>query len=165
MYVACLTFIGAALTSLATQTLRVNTYAQVTGDLISNARGAVDTMAQEVRFGASIYTPTSRLGTTAPTLGQLSLETTRNLPTGESTTYVDFYVDAGRLYRKRENGAAEILTSERVTVQNLSFTSLNASSRSPAVRMSITLVPQGTVVSVGPQPSVTLMTTAALRTN
>ena len=162
VYFALLVLIVSILTLLGVQTIRANTYAIVTQEEIANARAAVDAMIQEVYYARSVYAPTSVFGASP---GQLSLETTRNVPTGDTTTYVDFYVDGGRLYRKRSGQAAEILTAERVAIKGLTFTLLNTSASAPSVRVSLTVAHETSVAGAGVQPTITLTTTAALRTN
>jgi hypothetical protein len=115
-------------------------------------------MAQEIKHAKGVYTPTSILD---GSMGQLSLETTRDLPTGETATYVDFYLDGERLFVKRESQAEEMFTSDKVTVQQLTFKLLDDSSEKPAVQITLTVDYADQIA--GPSTSVTLTSTATLR--
>jgi len=75
-------------------------------------------MASEIREAQGVYTPTM----TAPTSTQLSLETTKNLPVGETSTYVDFFLCGTRLCVKRESQTPQAITSEKIDIQTLEFT-------------------------------------------
>lgn len=82
-------------------------------DVASAARSVATTLAREVRAAERIYTPTSLFD--VPN-GQISLKTSLEPSFGEADTYIDFYLDNGRLYLKREGAAAIPLTSEAVRV-------------------------------------------------
>src|SRR3989344_4652146 len=75
-------------------------------------------MTHEIREAESIYIPTSIFGSHP---GQLSLETSKYLPTDEKNTYIDFYLSDGKLCLKKEAQNPICLTSERVEVKNLIF--------------------------------------------
>ncbi|OHA46728.1 MAG: hypothetical protein A3A80_02615 [Candidatus Terrybacteria bacterium RIFCSPLOWO2_01_FULL_44_24] len=78
---------------------------------------AFERIFNETRHAKLIYTPTSVLETDA---SQLSLRTSLNPPADETFTYVDYYVDNGVLYEKREGNSAIPLTGSNsvVTVFN-----------------------------------------------
>ena len=162
IYIALLALIGTVLTLFITQVIRRNAHAELTSRTLDNARGAMSLITQEVRQANAIYTPTSVFNSNP---GQLSLVTTLNIPTGENETYVDFYVDDQRLYRKREGQSAELITSEQVVVSDLTFAHLHQSSISPAVRISITIQPAVAATAALDESTVTLTTTTALRAN
>lgn len=160
IYIGLVAIIGIVLTSFATRMIRSNSNAQFTTEALNNARGAAGAITREIRHARGVYYPTSVFDTHP---GQLSLATRENLPAGEKETYVDFYVDDNRLYLKRENEAAQLLTSQNVQVTNLVFTQLNTGVSASAVRVEITVAPDTQVADVATQSSVTLTTTAALR--
>ncbi len=158
VYIVILALISLAILVFINQLLGVNETTRRTRESVDNARRIIDTIAQEVRHADSVYTPTSSFGVSP---GQVSLETSRDVPTDEDSTYVDFYVDNNGVYIKRESQTAQLLTSEKVKVTNLTFTNLNGSTSRPAVRISVT-VEYNSPIS-GPKNEVTLKTTAVLR--
>lgn len=93
-----------------------------------NIQSALNTITQEMKFGKSIYTPTSVFDNDS---GQISIETNQNPPTDETKTYVDFYLDNGRVYKKEEDESALPLTSNQVKINILRFTNLSPGSAYP----------------------------------
>ncbi len=140
------------------QLMSLNDSSRRARESIDNARRALDVMAQEVRHAESVYTPTSVFDTSP---GQLSLETKRDLPADETSTYVDFYVDDEGLYLKREGQAAQLITSEKVSVTNLVFTNLDGYTDGPAVRVQLTTEYRSPIS--GPKNQVSVETTVSLR--
>lgn len=160
IYTILLAMIGAALTLFATRIIRQNAHAQITAQVLDNARGAMEEITREIRESNNVYTPTSVFDSSP---GQLSLATAQNAPTGENESYVDFYVDDGRLYRKREDTAAELITSEQVQLTNMTFELLNEANARPAVRITLTVEPASGSTELIAQSSVTFTTTVAIR--
>lgn len=158
IYAAMLAIISLVVLIFVNQLLGVNETTRRTRESLDNARRALDTIAQEIRHAESIYTPTSVFGTNP---GQLSLATTRDLPADENLTYVDFYVDSGSLYIKREGQSDQLLTSEKVKVTNLTFVN-NSTGGGDAIRISITVEYKDPIT--GPKNAVTLTSTSVLRT-
>jgi len=160
IYVALVAIVGTVLTLFVSQLIKRSSHAQLTAQVLNNARRTTAIMAFEIRHAKAVYDPTSAFGSDP---GQLALVTTQNLPAGEDVTYVDFYVDDERLYRKREGQAAELLMSERTRVDKLVFTYLNQASEQPAIRIEMTVTPDTTASEALAQTSVTLFATASLR--
>ena len=160
VYVGLLALVLAVATRLTAGLLHANAQAQLAGEVIDNAQSALATITQEIQQADGVYTPTSLLNATP---GQLSLATRHNLPTDETITYVDFYVDDQHLYVKREGSAGSLITSPRVKISHLEFTHLNSASPYPAVRIAATFaadVPDSKVVT---QTSIALTKTISLR--
>jgi len=126
-------------------------------EALDNANRAMDVMSFEARHATAIYTPTSVFSTNP---GQLSLETTQYLPADEDTTYVDFYIDDGVLYEKKEGVATAAVTSQKVKVTNLGFTNLSASG-SKDVQINLTVEYKDAFF--GPKTPISLTSTASLR--
>jgi prepilin-type N-terminal cleavage/methylation domain-containing protein len=158
IYSAILAIISLVVLVFINQLLGVNETTRRARESTDNARRSIDTIAQEVRHAESVYTPTSSFGSSP---GQLSLETTRDVPANEETTYVDFYVDNQQLFVKREGQNAQLLTSEKVRVTSLTFTNLVGATTWPAVRISLTVEYRDPIN--GPKNQVTMTTTAVLR--
>ena len=87
-----------------------------------NIQYALDMLTEEIRFSKNIYSPTSAFDQDN---GQISVETSQNPPTGETTTFIDFYLDNGRIYMKKEGQDTLPLTSNQVKINKLKFTLLN----------------------------------------
>lgn len=161
IYVALLAIVAALLARFAVSIIRTNTQAQLAGEVVDNAQRSLAIITQEIQQADSIYTPTSVLGAHP---GQLSLATTQNLPSDENITYLDFYVDDEHLYLKREGAAAQLLTSERVKVSNLTFTHLYPTSEHSAVRIAATFTADVPDTALQTQTSISLTSTISLRT-
>jgi len=89
-------------------------------EVTSNAQRAIDVMAYEIKEATSVYTPVpvSSFGSHP---GQLSLETIKSLPAGETYSYVDFYLCGTQLCMKKESQNPIAITSDRVQVNSLVF--------------------------------------------
>ena len=85
-----------------------------------NARRIMDTIIYEIKGAKSIYTP-------ATTLTQLSLETTRYLPSDETNSFIDFFLCGLNLCFKKESQNPVILNSDSVEITSLSFGASNES--------------------------------------
>jgi len=88
-------------------------------EVTNNAHLAMEYIIRETKQASEVYIPTSLFATTT---GQLSLEMNLNVPSDETNTFVDFFVDNGRLYMKRESQNDFPITSDRVNVTQLEFT-------------------------------------------
>lgn len=97
-------------------------------EVAANIQSALDTIIQEIKFGKSIYTSTSVFASDS---GQISIETSQNPPTGETKAYVDFYLDNGRIYMKKESQSALPLTSNQVKINKLRLTNLSPGGNAP----------------------------------
>lgn len=120
VYIALLTIVTTFLASFILDLSRSFNKARIKADVASQARRALELITKEIKEAKSVYTPTSYFGT-GGSQRQLSLETLYNIPTGENSTFVDFYLDNQKIYQKRENQAAESITSDRVKITNLTF--------------------------------------------
>ena len=118
VYVAIVSIVAGVLTSVLISNMRAYDKSQARQSVLNNVHDALRIVTEEVKYAQSVYTPTSVL---ASDTGQLSLETELNPPAGESVAYVDYYLDNGRIYEKREGQSALPLTSERVIVERLRF--------------------------------------------
>lgn len=118
VYVAVLAVIMTAVAVLFFGVISAANKAQVTQETLESVRFAMEAMSYEIRMADGVYDPTSVFDSNP---GQLSLETSSFLPSGESSSYVDFYLCAGRLCVKRESQDPVALTSDRVVINNLVF--------------------------------------------
>lgn len=160
VYAGLLAAIITTITAFATTIIERSTHTHLQASILDNARGAVSVMAHDIREASGVYTPTSVLETNP---GQLSITNIHDAPTGEDEDYIDFYIEDGQLYRKRDGTDATAITSDAVTVSNLSFTYLQQSSTSPAVQIQITVEPKDASMKAEEQSDVSLITTVSLR--
>jgi type II secretory pathway component PulJ len=158
LYVALSAIIGLVLVTFFIQAIKITETSRSSRESLDNARHSINLIEQEIRQATSVYNLTSVFGTNP---GQLSLETTRDLPADDDTTYVDFYVDAGGLYIKREGQSTMLITSQKVKVTNLVFTLLNTTAEGSAVKTDLTIEYSDPIF--GSKTPVRLSTTTSLR--
>ena len=157
IYAALLVVIGIVVSAYFIQITNIAESSRRSRESLDNARRVMNIVTQEIRHAEAVYTPTSVFGTNP---GQLSLETIRDLPADENTTYVDFYLDDSGVYVKRENQVEELISSEKVQITNFTFAHLTGGSGN-AVQVSLTV--QYSDAFTGPLTPVTLTQTASLR--
>lgn len=160
VYAALLAITTTVLIRFALQINQRTAVARTTSTVLSNAHGALTLLTREIQHANGVYDPTSVFDIHP---GQLSLATYQNLPADEKETYVDFYIDDDRLYRKRESQPAELVTSENIRITNLTFTYLNQGSRTPAVQINLTAAPANTASPSASQSTITVTTSASFR--
>lgn len=158
IYTVILVIISLVSVSFFIQVVNVTETSRRSREALDNAKGALETITQEIRHADSIYTPTSVLDNPS---GQLSLETSRDIPDDEESTYVDIYVDNERLYLRREGIPDQLITSKKVKVKDLQFGLLSDASSKPAVQVTLTV--EYFDQAAGPSNSVTLTSTSTLR--
>ena len=158
IYATLFVIIGTVVSAYFLQITNIAETTRRSRESLDNARRVMNVITQEIRHAEAVYTPTSSVLGSHP--GQLSLETTRDLPTDENTTYVDFYLDDAGVYVKRENQTEELISSEKVQITNFTFTHLSGGS-SNAVQVSLTV--RYSDAFTGPATPVTLTQTASLR--
>jgi len=118
VYVGVVSIVLLLVVAFIANLMRSYTRFRVEREISTNIRGAMNYMLREVKSAEDVYAPTSSFGVTP---GQLSLETRTNLPADETTTFIDFYVDDGQLFIKREGQNPSAITSDRVRVTTLRF--------------------------------------------
>ena len=83
-------------------------------EVAENAKRILDIITYEIRGSKSIYTPTT-------TVNQLSLETTKYLPDGQTNTFIDFFLCESSICMKKEFQDPVKINSDSVDISNLSF--------------------------------------------
>lgn len=159
VYIAIVSIIGGVLISFLANSFKSYNKAQAMQQVFNNTDGSLRTITNEIKYARSLYTPTSVFDNDN---GQLSLETALNAPADENTAFVDFYLDNGRIYEKREGSSTEPLTSEKVFVSALRFTSVAVSGKN-SVSVKITSRINTASTQPGDQAQLTLNSTASLR--
>lgn len=118
VYVAVLAIIVSTVATLFFWTISSANKTQATQETVDSVKFALEVMSYEIRAADAVYDPTTVFNSNP---GQLSLETSLFLPSGENISYVDFYLCDGRLCLKRESQAPIAITSNKVTVSSLTF--------------------------------------------
>lgn len=160
MYVAIMIVVGSVLVVFIPQVTRQNAYMQAKSEVLDNATSIMATMEKEIKHSVSVYIPTTVFDTSP---GQLSLETRFNTISTEESTFVDFYVDDDRLYIKREEQSAQLLLSDKIKIDSLIFTNLNAGGDYPVIRIALTASYDSSSSEVSAQSQVTLTSTVSAR--
>ncbi len=139
-------------------TIRTQAKVQAENEAVFQSSRAMEVMTKEIQGAKSIYIPTSLFGSDP---GQLSLETDNQMPSGETSTYVDFFVCGTRLCMKRESQEPSPLTSEKVEVEQFLVTHI-VTGGAPSIRVDLTILvnPIGLLEYTATVP---LTFTAALR--
>lgn len=133
IYIAVLAMIILAVSVFFTWTIKTNAKVKVAREVLDNAQRVMAIMTYEIKEAKSIYTPTS-------TSTQLSLETTHYLPSGESSSYIDFYLcgtATTTLCFKKESQDLVVLTFDRLEVNNLEFTLIGTTTPSVKIDLGI----------------------------
>src|SRR3989344_7637773 len=115
LYVICLVLVIGAVSAILVWTVRASSEVQTRNELTAGLEHALSLMSNEIREAQSIYTPTT-------SSAQLSLHTLNNVPVGETSTYIDFFLCGTRLCLKREFQVPQPLTADRLEIQSIAFT-------------------------------------------
>ncbi len=160
IYTAAFIIVITILTLFAFNLIKAQAKIRISKEVLDNSQRAMEIMLLEIRHAKNVYSPTSIFGNQS---GQLTLETTRNTPEGETITYLDFYLDEdSRLCLKREGAEPEALVSENIKINNLVFNYLVASS-TESVQIQLSAAYSQPVSKIAYQATTTLAATASLR--
>lgn len=129
-------------------------------EVMSNIQFAMDTITEETRFAKNIYTPTSAFNQDN---GQISVETQQNPPSGETTGFIDFYLDNGRIYVKKEGQMETPITSNQAKINKLKFIYLNPADSPEGAQIFIEGQFNTTNANLANQTLMNLTTTAIIR--
>ena len=126
IYIAVFVILITTVTLFAMAFIRTTTKSRIKKEVASGTYSAMKVMVYEIKRANGVYAPTSVFDSHP---GQLSLETSQELPEGEQITYLDFYLDGDKLYLKRESQNPQLLISKNLKVTNLEFEHLASASR------------------------------------
>ena len=157
IYVAVLAIIVLAVSAFLTWSIKSNAKAEAMREVSDNARRVMEIMSYEIKEAKSVYAPTS-------TSTQLSLETSHYLPSGETLTYIDFYLcgtASTTLCLKKESQDPIALTSDRVEVNNLEF--IQIATTTPSIQINLGINFKNPRDRPEYQSSINLTLTASLR--
>ncbi len=161
LYTALVSAVAGSITLFLINNMSAYSKATAQQNAFNNANDALRLITNEIKYATGVYTPTSVFNSDS---GQLSLETALNAPAGENAAFVDFYIDNGRIYEKRDGFASLFpLTSERVFVERLRFGRKTATTTRDSISVDI----QARINTVSAKPSdqarVTLTSSASVR--
>ena len=159
VYIAILATVVLVISSFLIWAVRTNTKNKVMAETLDNARRTMEIMVYEIKEAESIYTLTSVFETDP---GQLSLETKKYLPVGETSTYIDFYLCENHLCLKKESQDTLSLTSDRVEVKNLIFNRI-ITNNIPSIQIDLKVDYKGITGRPEYQASVSLRSVVSLR--
>ena len=159
IYIAILAVIISAVAAFLSWAIQSSNKSKAMREVLDNARTAMEIMTYEIKEAKGIYTPTS-------TSTQLSLETTHYLPSGESSSYLDFYLcgnNSATLCLKKESQLAIALTSETVEINNLQFILISPTT-TPSIQINLGINFKNPKSRPEYQASINLRSSASLRT-
>lgn len=112
--VGILSIILTLLITLMYQMNYMNFKTRTNDDALEAAKKIMETISYEIRGAKSIYTPTS-----SP--NQISLETSRYLQEGETSSFIDFFICGSAVCVKKESQNPVPLTADNVETEKLEF--------------------------------------------
>lgn len=159
VYIAVLVIVMVAISSFLVWAIEINAKARATKETLDNARRSMEIMIYEIKESENIYDSTSAFDSHP---GQLSLKTGNHLPTGENSSYIDFYICDDHLCFKKESQDPIVLTSERVEITNLVFSQI-ITDQIPSVQINLTVDYKNPSGRTEYQASSTLRSVVSLR--
>lgn len=160
IYSAAFVIVAVILTLFVFNMIKAQAKIRISKEVTESSQRAMDIILREIKHAQDVYGSTSFFESHP---GQLSLKTEQNTPSGEKTTYLDFYLDANnRLCLKRESSQAIPLTPEKIKINNLVFHYLTASS-SQSIRVELSAVYNQPTERIAYQATTTLISSAELR--
>lgn len=119
VYIALVSILLTVLFNVISFTFKSNNRLVAWSKVNSDTHSAIDRMTYEITNSQYIYLPTSNFSTTPD--GQLSIVTEVNLSTNEQKAYIDFYLENGTIFLKKDGQSPVALTSADVSVSSLEF--------------------------------------------
>ena len=158
IYAALLGMVSVFIVNSFMQITNVYARARAERDVLANARATLETVTDAIASSQTVYGPTSRFNNNA---GQLSLATTATSTPGETVSYVDFWVDGGRIFERIPGQSAVALSAGTARVSMFRFERIIQTLGREAIKATIRVDAASTKFPT----SVTLNATTALRGN
>lgn len=130
IYMATIAVIFILVVNSLTVVIKAFNQGRVIIKINNSAETAMERMTREIRFAYGIDS--------SSTLDHLVLST-YSTSSPETPTTIEFYIDSGKVMIKEGSLGAEALTASDLTVTNLIFRQINASSVSKAVKIEMTI--------------------------
>lgn len=159
-YIAMLSGILVVISGFLLWAARAQTKAVVEKETLDASKRALEIIVSETREAKYLYEPTSLFGQDS---GQLSLATSKYLPSDENISYIDFYLCGQYLCFKKENQNPQALTSDRVEITKLKFSKVATSASNPSVQIEIQVDFKNPSGKPEYQSRTNLVSTASLR--
>ena len=160
IYIFIFVIVALVFTLFVMHIIKVQASIRIDKQVADDSQRAIEIMAYEIRHAQGIYQATSNFSAHP---GQLTLITEHYAPTGETTSYLDFYLDNnGRLSMKKEGSTGQPLTSDKTKIKSLVINHLTGNDNN-SVRIEMTAVYNGPTDKTFYQATSTLVTTANLR--
>lgn len=158
VYVALLGMISVFVVNFLIQI--VNTYerARAEREVLSNARLLMERISETIVESREVYAPASRFNDNQ---GQLSLVSSATTTPEHASIFVDFWVDNGRFWTRREGAGSEALSAATVRVTRFRLERIFQALGLEAVRVTL----QVDFANAKFPTQATLNSTAALRGN
>lgn len=157
IYVAILGGLAVFTGNFLIHTVNVYQRARAERDVISNARLVLETLHKQVSQAQEVYWPTGNFNSDA---GQLSLVTKIGAASPHSTSYVDFWLDNGRVWAKEEGSGAYPISAASVRVSKLRFERIVQAAERDAIKVTLQVDSASKFFT-----SITVNATTALRGN
>lgn len=156
IYVAIFGIIAVIISNFLIQVVRAYNIARAEREVISNGRLLLETVTKSIAEAQEIYSPTSVF---ANDTGQLALATKSGVEPEHQTTYVDFWIDNGRLWMKKEGSSAIPLSGVSVRVSKFRLDRISQGLGRDAVKITMRVDYWNQSYS----STITINTTTALR--
>lgn len=161
VYIAVLAIVVLTVSAFFLWAVRSNVKTRAMREVLDNTRRAMEIMTYEIKEAKGVYAPTGIFDSHP---GQLSLETKRYLPTGETASYIDFYLCGTKICLKKESQNPIALTSDRVEITDLVFSQIATSQAALSIQINLKIDYKTAADRPEYQSSLTTTSTASLRT-
>lgn len=156
VYVAVLGLLVSSVASFFLWASNVSAKNQAMAEVLNNIQRTLVTITAEIRKAKTVYTPTA-------SASQLSLEMSDSLGAGETSGFIDFFLCGEQLCLKKEGQPVLAITSNKVVVSYLSFTTINYSSTTASIQVGLKIDYKGGAGKTASQAAFSATSTAALR--
>jgi len=158
VYTALFGIIAIIISNFLIQIVNAYNISRAEREVLSNGRLLLETVTKSLSEAEEIYTPTSAFN---KDLGQISLVTKTNVKPEHETAFIDFWVDNGRLWMRKEGANPSALSAASVRIGKFRLERLSQGLRRDAVRLTL----QVNFAQQKFSSTITLTATTALRGN
>lgn len=158
VYTALFGIIAIIISNFLIQIVGAYNISRAEREVLSNGRLLLETVTKSLAEAKEIYTPTSAFN---KDLGQISLITKTGVQPEHETAYIDFWVDHGRLWMRKEGANPTPLSASSVRVGKFRLERLSQGLGRDAVRLTL----QVNFAQQKFSSTITLNATTALRGN
>ena len=160
VYVAVLGTVLASVLTFLLWTVKSQAKTNAMRQVLAAGQRSLEVVSREVAVARSVYTPTSVFNSSP---GQVSLQTAQYVPVGETSSYIDFYKCEDKLCMKRESQNPLAITSDKVSLTNLTFLRLVTGQNRSSIQITLTFAAKTSSPNPEYQASITLTDTVTLR--